>query len=582
LAALYTALAAQAAANADPLPAPEQWAPQGTTLFVTVSQPGNLLDLALDPRVIAAVEATPQYKQATSQPGFQQFVGVVRFLETRLGTDWKDGLHKLLGGGVSLAANTDGGLLFIVDAEDEQLLTKFHDIALNFAKGQAGKPGHPQQVTSEDYRGTAIWRLGPEEAHAVVGKRVLLANRPEIVKKALDFRAGEAGQSLASSPSYQAAKRAAAPNTTAFAYLNLAAVKQAPGVKKALTPAENPLAALMFAGVQEGLAHSDWLAATLDVEGETLTLSAMAEGAGRDEGGAAERILPPSPDKGAPPQLEVPRRIAAMTFYRDLHAFYAAKDELFPQRTSELIFFENMMGIFFSGRDLTEEVLGGLQPEIRAVVAEQQYDAAIGTPKVQFPAFAVVLRMRDPGRFRAVMEEAWQKAVGLINFTRGQQALPGLIIDRPEHAGTTFTVAGFSPAGVKDRNAVDARFNFRPALAMPGEYIILSSTEGLARDLIDALKKQDAAAARSMAGIHSAIQLNAQQLASILAANQENMVLQNMVNEGHSRAEAEAAINALLTVVRHFDSVKMEVGEKDNRVQAALRIKLRLTESPAQ
>ena len=43
-----------------------------------------------------------------------------------------------------------------------------------------------------------------------------------------------------------------------------------------------------------------------------------------------------------------------------MHKFYAAKDTLFPDRTSGLIFFENMMGIFFSGRDLTDEVLAAL------------------------------------------------------------------------------------------------------------------------------------------------------------------------------------------------------------------------------
>ena len=57
------------------------------------------------------------------------------------------------------------------------------------------------------------------------------------------------------------------------------------------------------------------------------------------------------------PHLDVPRQIAGASVYRDLHGFYAAKDDLFPERTSALIFFENMMGIFFSGKDLTEEVL---------------------------------------------------------------------------------------------------------------------------------------------------------------------------------------------------------------------------------
>ena len=88
-----------------------------------------------------------------------------------------------------------------------------------------------------------------------------------------------------------------------------------------------------------------------------------------------------SPAPGALPNLAVPRRIAGLSLYRDLHAFYAAKDKLFPERTSGLIFFENMMGIFFTGRDLTDEVLAETRPEIRIVVAAQKYDPAIGTPQ---------------------------------------------------------------------------------------------------------------------------------------------------------------------------------------------------------
>jgi hypothetical protein len=70
-----------------------------------------------------------------------------------------------------------------------------------------------------------------------------------------------------------------------------------------------------------------------------------------------------------------------------------------------------------------DEVLAELGPKIRLVVAQQAYDEANGVPATQFPAVAAVLRMqKDPQEFSIVMEEAWQKAIGLVNFTRGQQA----------------------------------------------------------------------------------------------------------------------------------------------------------------
>src|SRR5664279_2378148 len=148
---------------------------------------------------------------------------------------------------------------------------------------------------------------------------------------------------------------------------------------------------------------------------------------------------PPDASTGLLPPLTVPGTIASLSLYRDLHSFYAAKNALFAERTSGLIFFENMMGIFFSGIDLTEGVLSEVRPDVRVVVAKQQYDPAVGTPATQVPAFAAVLRLKDPKRFGETVEEAWQKAIGLVNFTRGQQALPGLIIDKANQGAVSYT-----------------------------------------------------------------------------------------------------------------------------------------------
>ena len=187
------------------------------------------------------------------------------------------------------------------------------------------------------------------------------------------------------------------------------------------------------------------------------------------------------------------------------------------------------------------------------MVAEQQYDPAVGTPQVKIPAFAVILRLRNPEQFGKVVEEAWQKAVGLVNFTRGQQALPGLIIDRPSQGQMSYTVAAFSTADVTDKTKLEQRFNFRPALAMPGEYLILSSTDGLARDLIDALSRKGDQAVKPMAQTHSVLELDGVQAASILQANREAMIQQDMVKKGKGRAEAEAGIDLFITLVKLVD-----------------------------
>jgi len=312
----------------------------------------------------------------------------------------------------------------------------------------------------------------------------------------------------------------------------------------------------------------------LQVEDSKLVFRASVDGKTVAPTSPAAFALPNKPGEGVLPNLSVPRRIAALSLYRDLHQFYAAKDDLFPDRTSGLIFFENMMGIFFSGRDLTNEVLAETKPEIRFVVAEQEYDPAIGTPQIKLPAFAAILRLRHPEQFNKVAEEAWQKAVGLINFTRGQQAMPGLIINRPIQGETQFTVAAFSTAEIEDKTKLDQRFNFCPALAMPGDYLILTSTDGLARDLIDALSRETEHTVKPFAEIHSLVEIDAAQLASILEANRETLVRGDMVKKGSTQEESETGTDMLITVVKFVDHVKLSIGMHEGMSRANLEIEL--------
>ena len=147
----------------------------------------------------------------------------------------------------------------------------------------------------------------------------------------------------------------------------------------------------------------------MSVQGQKLTFDLAMDSAASDAA-SKEFATPQTAKEGAMPNFALPGQIASATFFRDLHRFYAAKDKLFPERTSGLIFFENMMGIFFTGRDLTDEVLAETTPEVRFVVAEQQYDPKVGTPQVQLPGFAVVFRMKNPDKFAPIAEEAFQKA----------------------------------------------------------------------------------------------------------------------------------------------------------------------------
>jgi hypothetical protein len=573
---LAAPFAAPSSGQAD-LPPAEQWVPQDAVICLQVTEPKALVEPLTSERMATIVKGLPAYQKQQSNAGFQEMMMVLRFAEATLGTDWRTALPRLTGGGVTFAVRPNETVVLIVDAEDEDLLKRAHDLLVTMVRSDAQEKGQPDRIESATFLGVTRWTFDGEEAHAMIGRRLVFSNNLEGLEAVLELRANNESPSMATAAGYLAARKAVGSDVAARAYANLGVLKNVPGLAEALAlDKSNPLAALFFSGVMEAVRSSTWLGLGLRIEKEGLTLRALLDGTAGHANSAAAFALPAQPGQGVMPNLSAPRRIAALSFYRDLHRFYAAKDELFPERTSGLIFFENMMGIFFSGRNLTDEVLSETRPEVRFVVARQEYDSKTGTPEVQIPGFALVLRLRDPEEFDEVAEEAYQKALGLINFTRGQQAQPGLIIDRPAHNGTTFTTAYFSTANLEDETNVPTRFNVRPSLALPEDYLILSSSEALTRDLIDAVTKEAAQEPKPLAGVDSAAEVSGVQLASILQANYDALVRQNMVKEGNTREAAESLIDLLITLARFAERLDLKIGSQDNVTEARLELVLNL------
>ena len=556
------------------MPAAAKWVPSQAIVVLNVSNPKAVWDLFLQPRVIEAVESSPAYRAAAAKPGFRQFEAVVKLFERRLNSDWKTIVHKLTGGGMTWAVGPGGGSLLIVDSLDAEVPKSLHDFMQFMVESDAEKKGQTDRVRSVKHGGVTIWSFGPRQAHALIGKRWMVANRPEVIKAALDMRGRSGGKSMASLPAYGQAMKAAGADAAAALYVNTGVLKKLPKVAAALSSEKNPLLALLAGPLTEALGKSSWLSLSLKIKGDALSIDAISDGAVA-AGGVAKFALAAKGGYAAAPNLVVPRRLAAMSLYRDLAGFYAAKDKLFPERTGGLIFFENMMGIFFTGRDLTSEVLAEMGPQVRLVVAEQKYAKSVGTPAAQLPAFALVVPLKNPRRFTPIVEEAWQKAIGLVNFTRGQKALPGLLIDRPVHNGTKYTVAGFTPPTDNGNKPVDIRFNFRPAIAVSNGHLILSSTGALAEDVMDALVKEADTPAKPTAP-HSSLVIDGAQVASILGANRENMVRGNMVDKGSTRQQAESEIDTLLTVVKHIKRVGLTLGVDKGRSKISLEIHLNL------
>ena len=552
----------------DPVEQLRRSVPSAAVAAIEILQPQALLDPLLSKDFAARLESLPLWPGVTRNPKFQEMRAGLSMIQLSLATDWRTALRELTGGGLLFAAAPGDRTVLLADSLNADLLKRAHDLLAQISRGEAEKRGEPGVVRSMEQDGVTRWTFNGVEMHAVSGSRLVAASDAEVLDRVLAAARGPKSETLAGNTDYAAA-RTALGDPAAMLFLNLRVLRDAPGFLEGLGESGgNPLLALLIGGLPDALKSAEWLAAGLYVESGRLT-ARVKVGPGQNAGAAP---LPLGDMDTLMPDPKLPGEIAALRLNRDLHSFYSAKDDLFPARTSGLIFFENMMGIFFSGRNLTDEIMAAPQPEVSFVVAKQEFAEGAAPPEPQLPGFALVLRLRDPGAFRPVLEEAWQKALGLINFTRGQKAEPGLILDRPRHGGIAITTSHFSTVGLTEAEQRNIRFNFQPTLAMPGEFAILSSSESLARRLVDSLTNGSAAKPVAAGGSHTRLTLHGGAIRDLLQLNFDPMVRNNMIEEGHTREEAEMAISLMLAIAGQVDRAELELGGGKQPPSASLTL----------
>ena len=175
----FLVLTLQSVSVGQTLPPASRWIPQDAVIALELSEPKALLELLAGKKATSVITALPLYKKQVSKPQFQEFLNLVKFIEIALETDWRTGLAKLTGGGVTFAVCPEDTVLLIIDSEDEYMLAQLHDIFLNIARSEAEKQGQPERVASTQYEDVTAWTFNGEEAHAIIGSRFILSNRPE-------------------------------------------------------------------------------------------------------------------------------------------------------------------------------------------------------------------------------------------------------------------------------------------------------------------------------------------------------------------------------------------------------------------
>jgi hypothetical protein len=538
---------------------PATLAPETTVVYAELSNLDPLLDVALAPRTRQLLENVDAYQKYVQSEKYQQLKMVVGVLEGRLGKSWDAALRELVGGGVSVCFDPASQTGFLaIRSRDRELLAKLNSTLIELIEGDAKTHGRPSPVKSHEYRGFNGWSLGGEEIHAIVDDFLLISNKADTLKAAIDRRCDPSTKNLAGTDEFAAARSKRPGGSIGWSWLKLAAVRQDPNVQQALSKrSDNPLVELLLAGVIDALKQAPYVTASLVHESNALRLRTELPRQASATSASRAWYFAAKPDEAA---LVPPGTIGTFTMFRDLAGLWVARDELFDEATvAKFAQADTQLGLFFSGRDFGPEVLGELEAPLQFVVARQDYPADKPVPALKLPAFALVLKLKHADDFAPELLITYQKFVGIFNITGGQEGRPQLLLATEEYQGATISKATYRPNSKAPKENAPPHFNFSPACARIGDHFVFGSTFGIVRQVVDALKPGQPPAALKD---NTALTVESAPLATILADNKELLITQNMLGQGHSRSEAETAVQTILDVLGQLSELVLRVDDQ--------------------
>ena len=579
-----------------------EWVAADSVIHVEATRPAVLLDRVLGEGFQAYLKAIPAYSRYLKSPEFVQQAAHVKFIATMLDTSWDQGLRDLTGGGAILSVEAVGkapAIVLVVTPKSPAFLAKTHAKLVEFARADASGKGRPDPIKTKDYRGITTYSVSPEEAHAIVKETLVVANGFEALTRTIDraLDAPKAGVKVDAERAARQGKARSNADTVAWGVVRLDKLRALDN--KFAVPDKDkvdPGATFLFGPWIEALRKSDRLSASITWSDSKLSADIDLPMARDKYSETFARYLPPK-GQGAPALLAPKGVIGNLTLWRDLSSIWEVRNDIFPPQTVQnLAQLDSFAGQFFGGRDFGSGVLASLGTNWRVVVAEQDFAKINPVPDLKLPAFALVIDLKpDDDEFAQRLRVAFQSFIGLANLGAAQTKAPPLesgseIVDGVTILTTRYLAPKVEKApetpGVPAKKApIHQRHNFSPSAVQVGNTFVLSSSTGLARDLVPILKASGKPRfdVKSSNGVAqelvptlktrtetAVLDVNGATLARLVDANRTRLVMQNMLEKGNDKAKAETEIDVLAAIVRYLGHATLTASDADD----ALRFKL--------
>ena len=564
--------------------------PPSVVLYAESASSDTVLDEVLAHPLRSQIEGLPPYQAWLASDDAQELAEGIAYFESQLGMPWRQAVEKLGEGGLHFAF--DGGsrsAALLLHADDHDFLAEAVETLVAAVRADHANKGEPDPFKHAEYRGVSAYRAEDIRFAAIDGWLVL-ASSDQLGKKIVDRILDGRGPSLADAPQFRKAVANRSDDALAWGYAHVGAIRSA-GVAKELLggKAVDPGAELIFGGVLNALHHAPYAAAQLSASDHSweLALSVPHEAAWIP----SEREFYFGPDLAgaAPAAIDLPDTLAEVRLYRGVSGMWLAGPELFNEEANAALAKANSdLSTLFGGKPFAEEILGALTGDLRLVVVREEHPQPAAA--VRLPGFAAVGRLKDPAESVRPLRIAFQTAVGFANLMAAQEGRPALELETVRSDGRTMVSASFynnDAAGAADQGDEammregSAALNLSPTVGFADNAIVLSSTRTLAEKLLDQLQRKDqkassetgrAAATTPQPVTNTAIEIESAPLRTVLAENRERLIANNMLEKGHDRGEAEAEIDALLTLLSFLRGAEAELTIGADQLRISVRV----------
>ncbi|MGI9013315.1 MAG: hypothetical protein ACR2GY_03605 [Phycisphaerales bacterium] len=471
----------------------------------------------------------------------------------------------------------DAAVVAVSIARDEEAMDRFIR-QVNIATG-AMRGNRPNPQLSTEIDGVRIFKLG-EAFHCRISNALILCNDEDLMRRTIATAQGK-GETLAQQSRYIAAATAAPRGVAGFALLDLVTFR-------ALDPDNglfreklvNAMSGYLFGGWAASLRNSDVLHAAITLRDNRLAIDFAAPTTPDAWDGPVGSFLNRSNTVPGWRSADIKGSLGEITVQRDWHALFADREALLEVKAAgDVVNFATTLSAIMGQVDFMDDVLARVNGPTRLVMAQQDFAAMQYQPTPKLPGFAlaVPLNHADDPEFADLIRSAALGAITVIGLDQAQKQQPSLLPRLENYSGIDLVYGSYRTPREGDGrmmagDVVAIQYNFTPAIAMVGDEFVIATTRELLHAIIDASRKH---AGESVAVTHDSAAIHADTLAAVLRDNLDELVVNRMLQESVSRAEAEAFFEMVFTAMEHADSLSMtsdvsETGLK-GRVELGLR-----------